>query len=120
MANSKDKRIKKMRKKHIWPYILGLFVITLIFGSVLVIWCLLSVSDVVQRKLIEGYTDTESITELFETYDDEDEEDIQNIVLLYLEMMEDSRAVWVADLEGNEIWASSEQVPNMEYAIDAF
>lgn len=116
MANSKDKRIKKMRKKHIWPYILGLFVITLIFGSVLVIWCLLSVSDVVQRKLIEGYTDTESITELFETYDDEDEEDIQNIVLLYLEMMEDSGAVWVSDLEGNEVWASGEQVPNMEYS----
>lgn len=116
MANSKDKRIKKMRKKHIWPYILGLFVITLIFGSVLVIWCLLSVSDVVQRKLIEGYTDTESITELFETYDDEDEEDIQNIVLLYLEMMEDLGAVWVSDLEGNEVWASGEQVPNMEYS----
>ena len=116
MANSKDKRIKKMRKKHIWPYILGLFVITLIFGSVLVIWCLLSISDVVQRKLIEGYTDTEPITELFETYDDEDEEDIQNIVLLYLEMMEDSGAVWVSDLEGNEVWASGEQVPNMEYS----
>ena len=114
MANSKDKRIKKMRKKHIWPYIVGLLVITLIFACVLVLWVMLSLTDVVQRKLLEGNIKTETIAKLFEEYDEEHEENIHNLVLDYIEMVDDTGAVWISDLEGNEIWGSSNKVPNIE------
>lgn len=114
MANSKDKRIKKMRKKHIWPYIVGLLVITLIFACVLVLWVMLSLTDVVQRKLLEGNIKTETIAKLFEEYNEEHEENIHNLVLDYIEMVDDTGAVWISDLEGNEIWGSSNKVPNIE------
>ncbi len=114
MNNSKDRRIKKMKKKHIWPYIVGLVVITLIFGIVMVLWVMLSITDVVQRKLLEGCNQTENIAELFEKYDGEDKEDIQELVLSYIETVDDTKAVWVSDIEGNEIWGSSELGPNIE------
>lgn len=114
MANSKDKRIKKMKRKHIWPYIVGLFVITLFFLVILILLVLLNIVDVVQRKVTDGYSKTGTIAELFVNYDEEHGESIQNSVQTYIEITSDTYDVWVSDLNGNEIWNSGEQIPDID------
>ncbi len=55
MSKSKDKRIKKLKKKRIWPSILGLFIITTVFAVSMIIVLVTSVVDVVTNKFTSGY-----------------------------------------------------------------
>lgn len=52
MKNSKHERIKKLKKKRIWPSILGLAVITGLFAVVLALLVELSIYDVLKRKIM--------------------------------------------------------------------
>ena len=49
MGKSKEERIRKLKKKRIWPSIVGLILILLLFGVVMVAALWLSGVDIVQR-----------------------------------------------------------------------
>lgn len=112
MKNSKDSRIKKLKKKRIWPSILGLFVIVIVFTVLLIILIACSVQDVGKRKILTSIGQTEPIVELFEGYE-ENKESIQESVMTYIDMVPETEAVWVSDLEGNKVWANSDKVPDV-------
>ena len=50
MTDAKDKRIKKLKKKRIWPSIVGLFVIASIFAIMLLALIGSNIEDVVKRN----------------------------------------------------------------------
>ena len=54
MSKLKDKKIKKLRKKRIWPSIFGLLFLLCIFALIILISMASSCLDIVQRKLNEG------------------------------------------------------------------
>ena len=116
MSNSKDQRIKKLKNKSIWPSILGLFVIILIF---VILFCMqlgANVVDIVRKKVIEPENQAETIAVLFEGYDEEHGKDIENTVLSYAEIVSDIEAVWVSDLDDNKVWSSKEIEPDVDSA----
>ena len=51
MGKSKEERIKKLKKKRIWPSVLGLIFILFVFGIVMAAALGFSGLDIVQRKL---------------------------------------------------------------------
>lgn len=114
MSDSKDKRIKRLKKKRIWPSILGLFFITFIFAVMIVALLAIAGVDVVQRKLVQSNSQAKTISAVFEEFDGEQKQRIQDAVLTYLELTPQIEAVWVADSNGNEIWSSSEMIPDRE------
>ena len=114
MSNSKDKRIKKLKKKRIWPSILGLFVITFIFAIILIVQLGVSAIDVIQSKIISGISQTETVAVAFEDYEGEQKQKIQDSVLNYVEMTPEIDSVWVSDLNDKEIWASGDKTPNIK------
>lgn len=114
MSDSKDKRIKRLKKKRIWPSILGLFIIVFIFAIMIVALLAVAGVDVVQRKLVQSNSQAKTISVVFEEYDGEQKQRIQDAVLTYLELTPEIEAVWVSDTDGNEIWASGEMAPDRE------
>ena len=118
MTDAKDKRIKKLKKKRIWPSILGLFIITLIFAIILIVQLGIGAIDVIQSKIIEGLSQTENVAVAFEDY--EGEQKIQESVLNYLEMTPEVDAVWVSDSKGNEVWASSDMIPEIKKVSEIY
>ena len=116
MSNSKDKRIKKLRKLRVWPSIVGLFVITFIFAIILIVQLWVNMLDVIQKKVIEPSDQAKTIAELFEGYSEEQKEKIENTVLKYIEVIPDIDAVWVSDLNNNKVWSNKEIEPNIEEA----
>lgn len=114
MSNSKDKRIKKLKKKRIWPSILGLFVITFIFAIILIVQLGVSAIDVIQSKIISGISQTETVAVAFEDYEGEQKQKIQDSVLNYVEMTPEIDSVWVSDLNDKAIWASGDKTPNIK------
>ena len=116
MSNSKDKRIKKLKKLRVWPSIVGLFVITFIFAIILIVQLWVNMLDVIQKKVIEPSDQAKTIAELFEGYSEEQKEKIENTVLKYIEVIPDIDAVWVSDLNNNKVWSNKEIEPNIEEA----
>ena len=112
MSNSKEKRIKKLNKNRIWPSVFGLFGITVIFALIFIIVIANSLGDMVNRKILTGVSQAERIAELFEDYEGEHKQGIQDSIVAYIEIATDLEAVWVSDLSGNKIWANGKQVPN--------
>ena len=118
MSDSKDKRINKLKRKRIWPSILGLFIIVLFFSGILVTQLVFNASEIVQRKVFEGISLTETIATVFESYEGEDEKRIQDAVSTHVEMLPQIEAVWVSDLNGEKVWANSDMEPNPENEIE--
>ncbi len=120
MGESKDKRIKKLKKKRIWPSILGLFVITLIFSIMIVFLLAFACADIVQRKLVQGSRQSAAIAVMFENYEAEQQTGIEDAILTHLELMPQLEAVWVADTEGNKLWSNNDMAPDRENAVELF
>ncbi len=114
MSNAKDKRIKKLKKIRIWPSILGLFVITFIFAIILVVQLAFNIMDVTQKKVITSVSQTETIASMFEEYEGEYKQRIQEDVSAYVEMTLEIEAVWVSDLNGNKVWSNNDMEPDVE------
>ncbi len=118
MSDSKNKRIKKLKKKRIWPSILGLFIITGIFSLTITILLAVACVDVIQRKLSQSNSQAITIAEVFEDYEGEGQQRIQEAILTHLEMTPETEAVWVADSNGRKIWSSNDMTPDREKVSD--
>lgn len=106
MNKSKEKRIKKFKKVHIWPSIVGLLLILLIFTIILAVGFGASAGDIVQRKLMDSSRVSMRVAELFESYTPGAEE-VEQKVLTYIDVLEGVEAVSVCDAEKNELWSSN-------------
>lgn len=113
MANSKDKRIKKFKKKYVWPSVLGLFILLIVCGILFFLVVEQSSEDMIKRKIATGINETEPIAKLFGDYDDNNKEEIHNNVMNYINMVPNTHAVWISDGNGNPIWSSSDKSPNL-------
>lgn len=114
MKQTKENRIKRFKKQRIWPSLLGLFIITLIFAMMLVLVIINSAQDLVKRKIKTGLSQTEPIVELFKEYNEENKQDIGDRISIYIDMMTDTEAVYVSDINGSKIWSNGEKIPDVE------
>lgn len=119
MNKSKEERIKKLKKKHIWPSILGLFLILFIFSIILVAAMAASATDIVHRKVTDSSKMSVKVAELFENYNSETEEEIKKAVLSRIEILEEIETVSVIDTEKEPVWSSHDKYPVADKLIDA-
>ena len=117
MKNSKYKRIKRLKKKQIWPSALGLAIISIAFTIGLAILIEMGLYDVFKRKVIASTNEVNVIVDIIKAYD-YDEESMQEQIINYIDETLEAEAVWVSDIEDNKIWANSDKVPNVEDVID--
>ncbi len=117
MSNAKDKRIRKLKKKRIWPSVLGLLLISFIFGIMFLVLMAFASIDVIQRKLIESNSQAVIIANAFETYGSGSDEDIQATVLANIQALPEIETVWVADRNGNKLWSNNDMTPDRESVI---
>ena len=116
--NSKDKRIKKIKKKGIGSAISGLFGILFIFIIFFVLVCFLSVQSILTRKLMEGVGETDKVFGMLNEYEGNDKQNIQDTIKTYLEMSDETEAVYISDLKGNKSWSSNELVPDITNKVN--
>ena len=76
MKNSKYKRIKRLKKKQIWPSALGLAIISIAFTIGLAILIEMGLYDVFKRKVIASTNEVNVIVDIIKAYD-YDEESMQ-------------------------------------------
>lgn len=113
MGKSKEERIKKLKKKRIWPSLLGLVLILFLFGIVMAAALGLSGLDIVQRKLNDSANRSINVAELFAEYGGEHSADIEKTVQSHIEVLEEIEAVAVADVNEHPLWSSNGEYPEL-------
>ncbi|MBQ8612890.1 MAG: EAL domain-containing protein [Ruminiclostridium sp.] len=117
MSKSKEERIKKLKKHHIWPSVLGLFLILFIFAVIMLVVVSVSVENLLDKKLTDSIRTSEKIAESFENYDSESEKTIEQTVWSYMNILDEIQAVSVIDKDKNQVWSSSGEYPSMAEAV---
>ncbi|MBO5266041.1 MAG: EAL domain-containing protein [Ruminiclostridium sp.] len=116
MGVSKEQRIKELKKKRIWPSVLGLFLIILIFSAIMIVAVTVSALDVVDRKLTDSSNMSVKIAKLFEAYGSENGKEIEKTVLSHINILDEIEAVSVIDEDENPVWSSNGEYPSLEDA----
>ncbi len=111
MGISKEERIKKLKKKHIWPSVLGLVIILFVFSIILLAGVSLSVLDIVNRKMMDSSRMSVKVADLFEEYSQDSKSEIEQTVLSHIDILEEIEAVSVIDTDKNLVWSSSGEYP---------
>ena len=119
MGRTKEKRIKRLKKKRIWPSVLGLFFILLIFAIVIAFGAAAVLMEVTNRKLTEGYEKSVKVAELYRESVGDSLSGDESRLQLYLVVIDDVKAISVVDLDGNGVWSSDGTFPEVEKAIAA-
>lgn len=119
MGRTKEKRIKRLKKKRIWPSVLGLFFILLIFAIVIAIGAAAVLMEVTNRKLMEGYDESVKVAELYRENVGTSVSNEENRLNLYLDMSDDVKSISVVDKDGNGVWSSDGMVPDVSKATGA-
>ncbi|MBP3616780.1 MAG: EAL domain-containing protein [Lachnospiraceae bacterium] len=116
MGRTKEKRISRLKKKRIWPSIVGLFFVLIFFVVVILVGLGLVVVEVTNRKLTEGYERSLKAAELYK----ENEADLltnpNNPFLLYLDITDEIDAISVVSENGEGQWSSNGQYPDISLA----
>ncbi len=118
MNKSKEKRIKKLKKKRIWPSVLGLILILCIFVVIMVFALGGAGMDIVQRKLMDSSRKSVKIAELFVDYNSKKEEKIEQTVLSHIDVLEEIEAVAVINKDRKPVWSSNDRYPVMDETIN--
>jgi len=114
MTNAKDKRIKKLKKKRIWPSVFGLLFMLFLF-TVIVIAVIASVGlDVFDRKMSDGSNQSAMIAKIYEGYTEESASHINEMVMTYIGLSPEIEAVGIIDSEGEKVWSSHNLYPDTE------
>ncbi len=116
MNKAREKRIKKFKKKNVWPSIVGLFVILLLSVIILVAAMVVSAVDVVYRKVNDSNKTSLKVAELFADYNADTASDIEQKVLDHIDILDDIKAVSVTDADKNPLWSSSGEYPDSDKA----
>ncbi len=113
MSRAKDRKIKRLKKQRLWPYILGIILITLIMFGIIFSVSLFLLSNIFMNKFDEAINNSEKISQIIETkWDGESEEELEQIYQSILEFVPESEEICVYDLNKNIIYQSGEELPN--------
>jgi len=115
MSRAKDKRINKLKKKRIWPSVLGLFLILLVSITIITAVMAFACLDIVQRKLNHGRMQSLKIAELYEEYDELNAKNINEAVLTYLELNDEIEAVGILGEKQEKLWSSNGSYPYLDH-----
>ncbi len=113
MSKSKEKRIKKLKKKRIWPSIVGMAIMAIVFLSIIVVIMVESIFDLFNRKLAEGYNLSLKINEIYQEGIKNSYEDIMQ----YIGYVENVEQVAIFDSNNDFVWSSHDNYPNLKDII---
>ena len=119
MSKVKDRKLKKLKKQRIWPYILGIFVIVVVFFVLAVIIMSFMVVNIVYDNLRQAYDSSTKLTTIVSTMWEEG--DTEGIDAFYEDV---STAfpyvgeICIVDSDKNVLYSTGNEVPNWDNAIE--
>ena len=115
MSKSKEKRIKKLKKKRLWPSIVGMVLVSIMMFGIMIAILFAAIFDVINRKILDSYNLSAKVAEIFE--DNQQSGDLYDDIVKYINYFNDMEQVSIVSDDGNHVWASHEVYPNIDDVI---
>ena len=116
-TETREERIKKLKKKRIWPSVLGLIFILFVFSIVMLAALGLSGMDIVRQKLTDSSRVSVKVAEVFGGYSEENKEIIEQTVVSHINVLDEIEAVAVVGPDGQFLWSSNGEYPVLDNTI---
>ncbi len=107
-------KIKELKRKRIWPSVLGLFFILVVCSVATVAIVASAFADVVSRKVSQGSREATQIAGLYAGCDSENIDEINEKVLDYVDLLSEVESVSVFDLQHELLWSDCDKYPEMD------
>lgn len=118
MSIQKEKKLKRLKKQRMWPYVFGIFMVIAVFAILAILVMCLRLVSLVSDKLQQGYDNSKSIAQAIEKeWDEKNPDSIKEIcdsVFLIVPYVKD---VCIVDSTDEIICRYGEEVPDWEYYI---
>ena len=114
MGNTKENRIKKLKKTRIWPSVLGLMLILTVFTIVIVVGMAFVVINTMTQKLNEGYHTSVKVANWYEANGKDEMQMADDKTQLFLDVMEEVEGIGVLDKNGEPVWSDAGVYPDMK------
>lgn len=118
MSSRKEKRLKKLKKQRIWPYILGIFLVVIVFTILAAMMMGFFAVNVVYEKLQQGYDTSQMVAKIVaEEWDGENTDCIHEIQEEISKLLPNSQDICIVSAEDEILYQSGEAVPDFESYI---
>lgn len=114
MSKSKDKRINKFKRKRIWPSVLGLFIILVIFFAIAVSMLVIYMINIINIKIGDSYELAQKLSGVCAGYNESDSEYIYDEIYEYIEHYDELEEVCIMTDDDKEIWSTNNKYPDVE------
>ncbi len=111
MGRTKEKRISRLKKKRIWPMIIGLFFMLVSFAVLICVGVFIAVVDVSNRKISEGLANSEKLVELYDGQ--ESLSDPQAKCRIFMDVTDGVEDVCLLSANGTGAWKSGDAYPDL-------
>lgn len=121
MSRAKDKKLNKLKKQSIASQIVGIFVVVLIYLSLAVAIFVFFNMTIMYNKLQVGYDDSVRIEKMIEVaLHENDTLKLNEVCRNALELTPNTDAICITDKDGNYLYRSKNDAPNMDLVYDAY
>ncbi len=117
MSKLKERKIRNLRRKRVWPSILGLVALVLICIFMLSAIMIFSMIDVVERKIQQSYEVSKEAADLYVNESDDVSEATQTETEEFVKYTNGVEAVSVLSDSGNSIWSTNGNYPDVNNAV---
>lgn len=116
MSVRKEKKLKRLKNQKIWPHILGIFLMILIFGVMTSSVLVMFFTNLLSGKMQQGYENTEKIVQIFEKeWEGANNQDVQEMCDNIMTVMSSVEDICVLDGSDNVVHSYGGAVPDLEY-----
>ena len=116
MSTRKEKRLKKLKKQRIWPYILGVFMVITVFTVLASAMMGFFVVNVVYEKLQQGYDSSQKIAQLVEQeWDESDPDSLDGVLAEISRLLPNVQDVCIVNEKDEIVFQSGEDVPDFDF-----
>ena len=118
MSKQKEKKIKKLKKHRLWPYILGILLVFIVFVAFSTTISAFFVLNSVINKLQQGYDNSVKIAEIMnEEWEKDNTENMKAICDNVSSIIPNITNVCIVNSENEAVYKYGEEVPNFDYYI---
>lgn len=114
MSKAKDKRINKFKRKHIWPSVLGLFIILVIFVAIALSMLVIYMLNIINMKMNDSFELAQKLSGVCVGYNESDSEYNYDEIYEYIEHYDELEAVCIMTDDDKEIWSTNNKYPDIE------
>lgn len=118
MSETKDKRIRRLKKIRIWPSVVGLFLLSFIFAILVCVALAVAGLEIVQRKIMDCSERSAQMAALYQGYDESSLQNIDVAIRTYLQFDDEMEVVGAVDENEVVHWVGDVTVPKKDEALD--